>query len=96
MEPYRIGTEVGTRSGFLESPPPCDDHQWHGVREFWSKSYAGAFAVYYDEGVDLAKADLLAGNLTNRDALFSVEVSLRDRAWEARRDGYDDTVRKNQ
>lgn len=91
MDPYKINHASRPST---EVPPKPDDHSWHGVRPYWTKSFDGAHIADYEEGVTLATEDLDGDQTTNGDAIFAAGVEDRGRAWEAKRDGYTDTIRK--
>ena len=78
---------------FRDPGPP--NHGWIGVRSFWTKSFGGRFAADYEQGVTEANEDIELDQVVNREALFAVRAIDRDKAWEARRDGFEDTLRKN-
>lgn len=92
MQPYRVSYEQDDHKKPRQIEPRPSDNKWHGVREFWSRFKSGQFSASYTEGVELAKADLVAGNRVNRDALKAVAGTNRDDVWTARRDGYLDTI----
>ena len=96
MEPYKIVQSDRRKDGDPFPPPKPDDHSWHGVREFWARSYGGEHTSEYDAGVVLAKEDLDNDQTTNWDTIQAATVEERDKAWEAKRDGYNDTVLKAQ
>jgi len=75
--------------------PGKPNHEWAGVREYWTKSFSGRFASDYEQGVTEAQEDIDLEVTTNRAALFAVASEERDTAWDARRDGFEDTLRKN-
>lgn len=87
---YRLGLPW-----FLRNDPGKSDYSWQGVREFWTKSFSGRFSDDYDLGVEQAQEDIEGEVTTNREALFAVPSTERDNAWDARRDGFEDTLRKN-
>lgn len=77
--------------GHYGDSDPC----FTGLREFWQRSYIGAFLSDYDAGVLLGKADLVADNFTNfENEIDHVPGELRDSAWDAKLDGYRDATRK--
>jgi hypothetical protein len=78
-----------------ETPPPKPDNSWHGVRQFWTRAYDGLYSNDYDRGVTDAQADLDEEVTTRREALLSTSSANKDKAWEAYRDGFEDTLRKN-
>lgn len=89
---------MGYRFGlpwFMRRDPGKSDYSWRGVRSFWTKSFGGRYADQYELGVTQAQEDIDGGVTTNREALFAVASVDRDKAWEARRDGFEDTLRKN-
>ncbi len=91
MERYNISYDRG-RNKVREIDPGPSDTSWKGVREHWARSHKGEFLSSYEAGVNLAKADLEAGTLDNRDLLLETEAEDRDLDWLARRDGYLDTI----
>lgn len=91
MERYNISYERGPNK-LREIDPGPSDTTWKGVREHWSKSYDGKFLADYQEGIQLALADLEAGGRENRDALLAVEATQRSYSWNAQKDGYLDTI----
>jgi len=91
VERYNISYDRG-RNKVREIDPGPSDTSWKGVREHWSKSHDGKFLTDYQEGIQLALADLEAGDRANRDALLEVEATQRDLSWNAQKDGYLDTI----
>jgi hypothetical protein len=91
VERYNISYDSPGRK-LRETDPGPSDTTWKGVREHWSKSYDGQFLSDYEEGVQLAIADLEAGGRENRDALLAVEATQRNHSWNAQKDGYLDTI----
>jgi hypothetical protein len=91
VERYNISYDRG-RNNLRETDPGPSDTEWRGVRDYWSKSHDGKFLTAYEEGIQLARTDLEAGDRVNRDALLAVEATQRSLSWNAQKDGYLDTV----
>lgn len=91
MPPYFLGGD--SRRSRIEEPMPPTERKTAVVREFWQRSFRGEFLPDYDAGVTLGQADLDADTTTGYDEIDHTAPQDRGRSWEARRDGYLDTIR---